>query len=463
MKLPINSMELCEDYQIPPFYCVVVEEYELPKADTVDESVKLASKQIATTLQNFKLFPIYGANGAPKHSLLCQMMTKDAFTKLKQLVSGGQIDIDGISHPIKFVYDATCKSRRDHSPYRKVPLRKLKLFSGAVKLSGGEVDAHEWLSQATDLVDNEKELKEGEKMRILRNSLVKQALTLVTSSEVNTCKELMDLIALTYGEAHSAAHLRYKFYQMQQSAAETASCFLSRLQDTLKEYGRMDPTICSQEAELRFKVFTEGLRPDYYDLMNIHLGLEGLMATSNFPDFPKFLWMVQSFERNRRERFERTHEPVCGATNAIPLGVNLDPSKSRADTVESSLRNEVDELRRQLASLSSSKKKGKKQNVAAATVSAEQTQEPANQGGQRRWGNKQPQQRQCWNCGERGHTVFTCQKEWDSGAVKDHVQKQKQVFLLKQQKQQQQQQLLQQQQQLLQQQEPAVVETKNLE
>ena len=411
-------MELCEDYGIPPFFCVVVKEYELPKADTVKDSIDLVSKRMSTTMNNFVVYPIYGANGSPSNRILLEFKSREAFTEVKKLVSGGCLTVDNDLYPVEFVYETASKPRRDRSPYRKVPLRKLKLFSGAEKVAGGEIDAKEWLSQASDLIDNESELKEDEKMRILRNSLVKQALLLVSSSEVHTCKELLDLIALTYGEAHSVAHLRYKFYQMQQGQTESASLFLSRLQDTLKEYGKVDPSVRAVEADVRFKVFTEGLKPDYYDLMNIHIGLEQMLIREDYPDFPKLLRLVQSFERNRRERFERSHDTVCGALQAIPFGKNLESPSGKVTGVESTLRTEVDELKKQLASLSTASKKQKKQGAACAEVSVDTSEQKPKKPGRSRY---TPRPKTCWNCGEQGHTVFTCKKTWDADAVKDHV------------------------------------------
>ena len=411
-------MELCEDYGIPPFFCIVVREYDLPKADTVDDSIKLIAKRLTSCMKNFVIYPIYGANGTPSNRILIEFKSREAFTEVKKIVSGGLITVDTDQYPVEFVYETSTKPRKDRSPYRKVPLRKLKLFSGAEKVSGGEIDAREWLSQASDLIDNEKELKEDEKMRILRNSLVKQALLLVSSSEVHNCRELLDLIALTYGEAHSVAHLRYKFYQMQQGPTESASLFLSRLQDTLKEYGKVDPSVRAVEAEVRFKVFSEGLKPDYFDLMNIHIGLESMMVQENFPDFPKLLRLVQSFERNRRERFERSHDTTCGALQAIPLGKNLETSSVTSTGVDSTLQKEVDELKKQLASMSSSKKKQKKQGAACAAVSVEEEQQMPKKPGKSRYSQRV---RTCWNCGEQGHIVFSCPKTWDADAVKDHV------------------------------------------
>ena len=417
-------MDLCEDYGIPPFFCLVVKEYELPTADTVADSVKLITKRIATNIDKFVVHPIFGATGQAKNCILIQCEDRQSFAAAKQLVSGGVITLHGNNFPVSMVYDQACTPRKDHSPYRKVPLRKLKLFSGAEKVGGGEVDAREWLSQANDLIDNERELKEHEKMRILRNSLIKQALLLVSSSEVNTCKELLDLIALTYGEAHSAAHLRFKFYQMQQNSSESASLFLSRLQDTLKEYGRVDNSIHVCEPEIRFKVFTEGLKPDFYDLMNIHLGLERMLAEENFPDFPNLLRMVQSFERNRRERFERSHEVKCASINSIPLGKNLESSKSNTIDGDSAIKQELSELKKQMATLMSSKPSKKKQppqQAACAEVSVETEQAPPQKQNRYKYRGRRPTNR-CWNCGADGHTVYTCTKEWDATAVKTNVE-----------------------------------------
>ena len=416
-------MDLCEDYGIPPFFCLVVQEYELPTADTVADSVALIKKRIATCIDEFVVHPIFSATGSAKNCILLQCENRKSFVSAKQLVSGGMITLHGSEYPVTEVYEHATTPRKDHSPHRKIPFRKLKLFSGMEKVGGGEVDAREWLSQANDLIENEKDLKEIEKMRILRNSLIKQALLLVSSSEVNTCRELLDLIALTYGEAHSAAHLRFKFYQMQQSPGESASSFLTRLQDTLKEYSRVDPSIKIVEAEIRFKVFIEGLKPDYYDLMNIHMGLEFMLTRMEYPDYSVLLRMVQSFERNRRERFERSHETQCAAINSIPFGKNLESLTSKAVDGDSVLKQEICELRKQMANLTANKAKKNKpsqQNAACADVSVDavEAERSSSQKKRSRYRGRRPK---CWNCGTEGHTVYTCKQEWDATTVKSNI------------------------------------------
>ena len=415
-------MDLCEDYGIPPFFCLVVQEYELPKADSVKDSVALAKKQIAASIDKCIVHPLFGASGQPKNSILLQCEDRESFAIAKELICDGYIQLKDLTYPISYVYERTptFAQKSENIPYQKVPLRKLKLFSGSEKVGSGEVDAREWLSQANDLIENEKQLQEKEKMRILRNSLIKHALLLISSSEVNTCREILDLIALTYGEAHSAAHLRFKFYQMQQGPSESASTFLSRLQETLKEYARVDVSIKQVEPEIRFKVFTEGLRPDYFDLMNIHIGLEMIDYRKDYPDFPTLLRLVQSFERNRRERFERSHETQCAAVNSIPYGKNLEPSTSKSFNADSTMQQELLELKKQMSNLMAGKsKKNKPQQQSAAcgevTVEAEPAPAPKYRTNYR---GRKPK---CWNCGTIGHTVFACTQEWDATAVKAHV------------------------------------------
>ncbi len=67
----------------------------------------------------------------------------------------------------------------------------------------GTSNVFEWAAVATVIVEHKDIMYPGKKLRYLKNSLVKNALTLISTSDMNNQKELIELISMTYGVAHT--------------------------------------------------------------------------------------------------------------------------------------------------------------------------------------------------------------------------------------------------------------------
>ena len=66
-------------------------------------------------------------------------------------------------------------------------------------------------------------LTDVERLRFMKNSLVKNALTLVLSGEIRTPQNLLDMIAKAYGAHWSPKQLWFKLFQMKQEDKERPS------------------------------------------------------------------------------------------------------------------------------------------------------------------------------------------------------------------------------------------------
>ena len=88
-----------------------------------------------------------------------------------------------------------------------------------------------------------------QQLRYLKNSLVKDALTLVsTNTNINDPVDLIEPISWTYGVAHTAKQLWTDFYRVKQEKGEKPSAYLTRIQKHLLEIDCNTPTYVQNQA-----------------------------------------------------------------------------------------------------------------------------------------------------------------------------------------------------------------------
>ena len=177
----------------------------------------------------------------------------------------------------------------------------------------------EWVPLAFDLLENDNRLDSWEKLYILRNSLTRNALTLVsTSVKHEDPKLLIKLISQSYGYEHTCTKLEYDFYKIEQEDLEKPSALWARLQQLA-----CDLKWHQSELDLKRVVFTQfkwALCAVDLDILNPILDLDGIEHAKAWPDYVQFVESLQVIELNKDERKSRSaHRRVRSAHVSVEL------------------------------------------------------------------------------------------------------------------------------------------------
>ena len=424
----MDPMETCRAHNIPPFNCVVIFGYTVP-APLPDDWRDATKKLIKDVFSDFELYLGYDPAGKPYQQLLLMFSDAQKCQVNLAVLKDDKCVIDGKSYKVTRV-DSTSIHGRPKSPTASRStsfLRRIRNFSGATKPGPGEIDIHEWMMLAYEIEENGNFSPE-DKLRWLKNSLVKAAYTLISASKVSTCAQLIDVIAMTFGGSKSPDHIISQIHQAKQHDGESPSLFLVRLQEMMMELARTAPTFLEDPEKFRINQFLHGLKPADYDLIDLRLQLSQIQ--DHHPTFPNLLSQVQRLERNRRERNERTGKTVHASSLLAQLKLEHESCQTPEDSAEdSAVIRELKVTNQKLTQLlhSSAAKPKLQPKVAEVTVSALEAAASDKKTSQNKRFQKQkpkPQKREvfCWNCGELGHTVFSCTQEWDGEKVREKVQ-----------------------------------------
>ncbi len=93
-------------------------------------------------------------------------------------------------------------------------IRRLKPFSGAGKPGPGECNITDWIAAARQLMEPDVPRTDVERLRFMKNSLVKDALTLVISGDVRTPQGLLEMNSKAYGAHRSSEQLQFKLFHI---------------------------------------------------------------------------------------------------------------------------------------------------------------------------------------------------------------------------------------------------------
>lgn len=425
-------MDICEKYGIQPWHCVIIEDYIVPlMGDGWEDKVKADLGDFGKVIIPH---PIFSVIGELEDRLLMEFDTKAAYETFRQ---GHKVavEVDGEAYDLTYVMDAITKPEVRAQSSLKTPqlIRRIKPFSGADKPAGGESSVSEWLSVANDVCDDNAELSNRDKFRLLKNSLVSSALQLVSISGVTTAIEIVDLIKTTYGASLSIEQLHFQFFQLKQKEGEKPSAFLARLQALLTEIHRIDHTYLGDISGLRLARFKWGLRPNDYDLLKMHADLDRLGIGMSYPEL---LHAVQAVERNRYERCERAG--CSGSSVQVGAAFSFQTSpvdESGASSQIAELQQQLDEMKIRLSacqtdqsSSSATHKKSRHNKQNATTVKvhsidvAATNAEPVKSATTNSKGYV-PKQRTCWNCGSTDHMVYRCNAtNWDPEKVMRQIE-----------------------------------------
>ena len=291
-------MNLCEKLQLNPFVSATV---DLPLQSCTDD-IKTKLAQAAGASNAYFTHDVTGRLVSP---LLLTFET-DVFNSKFSGIGKYTFNHDGHDYTaVKLnVRQKEGKKTDDNKVYSK-NVRRIKPFSGADPTPSGESTMSEWVSLAQDLVDHDTHFEDSDKYYILRNTLIKDALTLVSGLECeDNPQTLITNISLAYGYSQSDDQLLYELRQTLQANLEKPSVLWARLQTiSLRIKRQMSDFDIDKE---RFLQFFQALSSQDFDLMDNHLHLADLRKTKSYPKYGEFMANLQVIERDKLERNKRT-------------------------------------------------------------------------------------------------------------------------------------------------------------
>ena len=269
--------------------------------------------------------------------------------------------------------------------------RRLKPFSGSVKLANGEVDFKHWKRAALRVLEDE-ELTAAHKQRLLLQSLVGKADDAIDLHRQHSSGAIIEILDKLYGSTADANDLLADFFHMFQGQSETASEYLNSLFLHLCEVIQREGLHMGELPRTLLRQFIRGVHDE--DLLN-KLRLED--KVDNPPNFPDLFSAVRSEESRRTERRLR-HKKSAKSQNLIVSDLNdLSVAENREIplTQVTSPPSEVALLRQRIATL------------------------------EERASNRRGF---CYRCGEDGHFATECSATPNKKLVSEKVELRKSKF-----------------------------------
>ena len=479
-------MQACVDAGIAPFNCFIIRGYPIPQqAPTRREKIELISAELAEFVPPCALHIITNSAGRVTGDLLVSCDSRHGLDDVKAaLDENDRLNIRDVLYHVSLVWEDHLQETEDraierhlllnarnplplehvirldgnqvvHAGPPKEDYRKLRMFSGADKPNPGEATIEEWVLGARELVLHSG-LSDERLIATMRNSLHRNALMLMSSTEIAAPSEFIDMMEKTFGTTNSLEQLWYLFYQLRYRSGEKLSSFLHRVNASITEICRRDPNVVPEKNAYLFRQFCRGLPTLQYDLLNLHLNLQSRRERREFPEFQNFVSEIQSYENERRERYDRQEDALCSgvAASAFAESSTVSPfvehqvAASKAASPPpvppkelTSLEKEMEKMRQQFENLkkllesesSEPRRRRRKKksdfvsDSAAVTVQSPVVQPDAQrhqQGGRKQqhrwpggeWGNgknKENRRWPCMNCGIFGHNRYNCPNPFD--------------------------------------------------
>ncbi|XP_072051995.1 LOW QUALITY PROTEIN: paraneoplastic antigen Ma3 homolog [Amphiura filiformis] len=320
--------------------------------------------------------------------------TPDFKAALQALLLQHGKTLDDVTTP-KVVNDVIVKHVVDTTPMHLT--RRLRQFSGKQPVPNGEAEYATWRQSAKQLIQ-EKEVKEVEKKKRIKQSLIGQAGDLVLVLEKESAKngkvvtpdDYVAVVDKMFGVCFDGDDLYSEFralYQQQHGPGDYLVRLHTKL-DTVIEHGGADEW---QRDRLLLAQFIRGCLYDEYLLQKLQLE----QKKTNPPDFITFLHDVRMTAARYRERQNRKQQ---GSQRTI--------KPSRAD-VMSNLPPRITQLEDQLQKLSTlvhDMVTNMATNMATTNMASHNhptRPRPARQ--------QQPRRPFiCYNCAEEGHRIADC-------------------------------------------------------
>ena len=192
--------------------------------------------------------------------------------------------------------------------------RKIKAFSGASKVGGGEVEYAHWRRAANRIIEDG-EISEGRKRNILLQSLSGIAEDAIDMYRDRSCETIVEILDQIFGSTSDGHDLLAEFYQILQLPNQTTSEYLTQLYTRLCEVVKQEGILMREVKETLTRQFLRGTTDEEM--------LTKLRLEEDRPlDFPAFIAKVRREEARRTERRLRlrkvAHSNVSTASHSPP-------------------------------------------------------------------------------------------------------------------------------------------------
>ena len=274
--------------------------------------------------------------------------------------------------------------------------RKIKPFSGASKVGGGEVDHAHWRRAANRIIEDG-EIFEGRKRNILLQSLSGVAEDAIDMYRDRSCQTIVEILDQIFGSTSDGHDLLADFYQIIQLPNQTTSEYLTQLYTRLCEVVKQEGILMREVPETLTRQFLRGTT-DEEMLMKLRLEVDQPL------DFPAFIAKVRREEARRTERRLRLHKVVRSNVSTA----SHSPTQSTTVTsprVTTSPDNDIDEvaqLRKRITMLEAS---NAEVNLLAQKVQDLQTKVKSGVF--------------CYRCGQDGHVAYDCDNPPNKSLVEE--------------------------------------------
>ncbi len=445
-------MELCRLLNIKPYHAVVITGLDLPSkgstAKEVTEAViPLIKDDVGDVAANYYI--IHSPTGDITDKMVLEFSNEASQRAFEDKVEQGIIKLNNKNCKVQSAYRDVPAAAPVEGKREMQLIRRLKPFSGAGKPGPGECSITDWIAAARQLMEPDVPLTDAERLRFMKNSLIKDALTLVLSGNVRTPQDLLDMISKSYGAHRSPEQLRFKLYQLKQEDKERPSSFLARIQAIIAEIDTIEHGFLGDNDYIRLLQFHMGLQVDDHNQLNVYCNIKERLHTKQYPIFPDLFQMVQDYEREQEERNERLGKkgprPVqCGAVYATNQNEQNENKSDTSDPQAVDLKQVLKELKSLQVKVDThlksnatpkqnpnAKPKPKKPQpqVQCGNITTEGAQGVRNFQAppkpQTSWQPRADEPKvfrgKCYNCREVGHTMVMCPMDLDMDKVKANV------------------------------------------
>ena len=274
--------------------------------------------------------------------------------------------------------------------------RKIKPFSGASKVGGGEVDYAHWRRAANRII-KDGEISEGRKRNMLLQSLSGIAEDAIDMYRDRSCDKILEIFDQIFGSTSDGHDLLADFYEILQLPNQTTSEYLTQLYTRLCEVVKQEGILMQEVPETLTRQFLRGTTDEEM--------LTKLRLEEDRPlDFPAFITKVRREEARRTERRIRLRKVVRSnvSTASHSPTQSTTVTSPRVTTSPDNDNDEVAQLKKRITMLEAS---NAEVNLLAQKVQDLQTTVKSSVF--------------CFRCGEDGHVAYDCKNPPNKSLVEE--------------------------------------------
>lgn len=285
---------------------------------------------------------------------------------------------------------------------------KIRTFSGRLPKPNGEVDYEAWKTQV-ELLLSDAHVTDSQKVRKILESLVGPAADMVKPLGTTSAPHAyVNQLESAFGAVEDGEELYAKFLSTNQNSGEKPSDYLFRLQTLLTKVVSRGGVHLEDSDKHLLRQFCRGCWDH-----SLLIGLQLEQKKSNPPSFPELLLLLRTEEDRRSAKMDRMKRHM-GSSKAmahahtvygLPTCYNSTeaPVEKRQDDTQKLL-NEISELRKQVATLSTRENVRSPPSMSPAEASCMIT----NASVPRHDTSRFPKPWFCFKCGEDGHIAARC-------------------------------------------------------